>query len=74
MLFHASHMFIDFECFRDFFRDKWTEYLKERNILEGQNDPVFPDKYGVKERDAFYDTLSLKHWGGSCGHDAPMIA
>lgn len=58
----------------DFFRDKWTEYLKERNILEGQNDPVFPDKYGVKERDAFYDTLSLKHWGGSCGHDAPMIA
>ena len=60
--------------FRGYFEDKWTNYLKERHILEGDNDPVFPEKYDVKARDAFYKSLSFSGWGGASGHDAPMIA
>ena len=28
----------------------------------------------MKERDAFHESLSFSGWGGSSGHDAPMIA
>lgn len=34
----------------------------------------FPKKYGVKERDEFYKSVSFSGWGGASGHDAPMIA
>ncbi|XP_025081709.1 protein ADP-ribosylarginine hydrolase-like isoform X1 [Pomacea canaliculata] len=57
-----------------YFSERWTEYLKERNLVNGTADPVFPTKYGFPERDAFYKKLSFAGWGGSSGHDAPMIA
>lgn len=56
------------------FTDKWNLYLEERGIADGHSDPVFPEKFGFAERDAFYKKLSINKWGGSCGHDAPMIA
>ncbi|WAR18999.1 ADPRH-like protein [Mya arenaria] len=54
--------------------DRWVEYLKTRNIEDGTSEPTFPEKYGIRERDAFYKSLSISGWGGSSGHDAPMIA
>lgn len=58
----------------NYFEDKWTKYLKERNILEGENNPTFPEEYGVKQRDLFYKSVSFSGWGGASGHDAPLIA
>lgn len=57
-----------------FFTESWTEYLTIRNILDGKSDVVFPEKYSFVERDDFYKRVSFSGWGGSCGHDAPMIA
>ncbi|XP_071497275.1 ADP-ribosylhydrolase ARH1-like [Diadema antillarum] len=62
-----------------YFTDKWQGYLKERgldkSVEEGKEPTVmFPEKYGVVERDAFYNSVSFRGWGGSSGHDAPMIA
>ncbi|XP_066544618.1 ADP-ribosylhydrolase ARH1 isoform X2 [Amia ocellicauda] len=57
-----------------YFENKWRAYLKERGILEEASEARFPDMYGVKERDAFYKSLSYSGWAGSSGHDAPMIA
>ena len=58
-----------------YFTDSWTAYLTERGILHGNSDPVFPGDYSIKERDAFYKSLSYrKGWAGASGHDAPMIA
>lgn len=42
--------------------------------MDGVSPPTFPAKYGVEERDSFYTSLSHSGWGGSSGHDAPMIA
>ncbi|CAD5112144.1 DgyrCDS1383 [Dimorphilus gyrociliatus] len=56
------------------FEDSWRSYLKTRQILDGENEPVFPNNYDVDERDEFYTSLSISGWAGSCGHDAPMIA
>ena len=58
----------------DYFTHSWTDYLKERSILDGKSDPVFPDSYTVADRDAFYKKLSFAGTGGASGHDAPMIA
>ncbi|WAR18998.1 ADPRH-like protein [Mya arenaria] len=58
----------------DYFTDRWVEYLKTRNIEDGTSEPTFPEKYGIRERDAFYKSLSFSGWGGASGHDAPMIA
>ncbi|ELT94390.1 hypothetical protein CAPTEDRAFT_224788 [Capitella teleta] len=58
----------------DYFTGKWEAYLKERGIEKGDSNPVFPEHYGVDERDAFYKSRSFKGWGGASGHDAPMIA
>lgn len=58
----------------DYFENAWQAYLTERGILDGTGTPRFPDCYGVKERDQFYSRVSFKGWGGSSGHDAPMIA
>jgi len=55
------------------FEDHWNNYLEVRGIKESDQ-PVFPAQYGVKERDKFYTSLSFSGWGGSSGHDAPMIA
>ncbi|XP_077979707.1 ADP-ribosylhydrolase ARH1-like [Glandiceps talaboti] len=57
-----------------YFTDKWTDYLKLRQIEDGKSQPVFPENFGVKERDQFYKSLSFAGWGGASGHDAPMIA
>ena len=57
-----------------YFSKRWTEYLKERGISDGETEPRFPDKFGIKERDDFYQSCSFSGWGGSSGHDAPMIA
>ncbi|KAK7483751.1 hypothetical protein BaRGS_00024967 [Batillaria attramentaria] len=57
-----------------YFRDAWTKYLESRSLLEGTSDPVFPEPYDFKERDAFYKKISFSGWGGASGHDAPMIA
>ncbi|WAR20839.1 ADPRH-like protein [Mya arenaria] len=58
----------------DYFTDQWTKYLKLRQISDGKSKPVFPWKYGVKERDEFYKSISFADHGGNSGHDAPMIA
>ncbi|XP_063789147.1 ADP-ribosylarginine hydrolase isoform X2 [Pseudophryne corroboree] len=57
-----------------YFETQWRCYLTERDILDGTSQPKFPEKYGVEERDAFYASVSYSGWGGSSGHDAPMIA
>lgn len=58
----------------DYFIDKWNDYLQLRGISDGQSEPKFPEKYSVKDRDKFYKSCSFSGWGGSSGHDAPMIA
>ncbi|KAL3876762.1 hypothetical protein ACJMK2_034558 [Sinanodonta woodiana] len=58
----------------NYFKGQWARYLAERHISDGKSDPVFPDKYGIDERDQIYDSWSFAGWGGSSGHDAPMIA
>ncbi|KAJ7320423.1 hypothetical protein JRQ81_019934 [Phrynocephalus forsythii] len=58
----------------NYFESQWKSYLKTRGISDGKSLPSFPEVYGVKERDEFYKSLSFSGWGGSSGHDAPMIA
>ena len=58
----------------EYFSKSWTEYLSLRGIRDGTSEPVFPDKFGVLERDAFYKSVSFCGTGGASGHDAPMIA
>ena len=57
-----------------YFKDSWKQYLERRKITDGESEPVFPDKFGPQERDKFYKEISSSGWGGSSGHDAPMIA
>ncbi|XP_005999150.1 ADP-ribosylhydrolase ARH1 [Latimeria chalumnae] len=57
-----------------YFEQQWRSYLKKRGLLDGKSEPVFPQQYGVQERDDFYKSLSFSGWGGSSGHDAPIIA
>ncbi|CAM5077075.1 unnamed protein product [Natator depressus] len=57
-----------------YFEEQWEKYLESRGISDGVSVPTFPPVYGVKERDEFYVSLSYSGWGGSSGHDAPMIA
>uniref|UniRef100_A0A8W8M134 ADP-ribosylhydrolase ARH1 n=2 Tax=Magallana gigas TaxID=29159 RepID=A0A8W8M134_MAGGI len=57
----------------DYFEDRWRKYLKKKELLDGTKDPK-PDKLKEDERDKFYKELSFSGWGGSSGHDAPMIA
>lgn len=56
------------------FEDPWRNYLKTRNIENGTNEPVFPDKYDFEERDEFYKTISGRSWAGSSGVDSCLIA
>ncbi|XP_053165396.1 ADP-ribosylarginine hydrolase isoform X2 [Hemicordylus capensis] len=58
----------------NYFENQWNKYLETRGISDGVSPPSFPAVYGVKERDEFYTSLSFSGWGGSSGHDAPMIA
>lgn len=57
------------------FVDTLTKGLKARNVLDGVGPAVFPERYGVQERDDYYNTL--KHgpgMAGACGDDAVVIA
>ena len=58
-----------------YFEEHWNDYLKLRNLTTGKSDPVFEDHdvNSIKERDAFYKSLSWSGTGGASGHDAPMI-
>ena len=45
----------------DYFESSWINYLMIRQLSTSSSDikdPVFPPNYGVKERDAFYKSLS----------------
>ncbi|XP_051898059.1 ADP-ribosylarginine hydrolase [Pristis pectinata] len=57
-----------------YFKDHWNKYLQARGIQDGVSKPIFPERYGVAERDEFYASVSFDGWGGASGHDAPMIA
>ena len=63
-----------FSSYRSYFQDQWEKYLKLRGIWDGKSAPTFPKPFDVKERDQFYSSVSYSGWGGSSGHDAPMIA
>ncbi|KAK2818837.1 hypothetical protein Q5P01_024398 [Channa striata] len=58
----------------DFFCDKWQWYLDLRGISNGVGPVVWPSSYGPAERDKVYNSFNPWGWGGSSGHDAPMIA
>lgn len=49
-------------------------YLESRGLSSGSGPVVFPEPYGPAEREAAYKSFSFSGWGGSSGHDAPMIA
>ncbi|BFZ02962.1 hypothetical protein BsWGS_06001 [Bradybaena similaris] len=57
-----------------YFQNSWENYLKSRGLTDGTSTPVFPNPYDFKERDQFVKSVSFSGWGGSSGHDAPMIA
>nr|XP_022316670.1 uncharacterized protein LOC111120236 [Crassostrea virginica] len=56
-----------------YFETSWKKYLEDKGLLDGTKDPK-PDNLKTAERDKFYKNLSFSGWGGSSGHDAPMIA
>lgn len=58
----------------NYFENQWLKYMKDRRIVDGKSEPQFPARYGVRERDHFYRSLSYSGTGGASGHDAPMIA
>ena len=59
-----------------YFEQHWKDYLSLRQLTTGETEPVFEDHdvSSVRERDAFYKSLSYRGTGGASGHDAPMIA
>jgi len=66
---------LEYQSDLHYFENVWKKYLKERNILEeGQNDPKFPEDYGIVKRDEFYKSISWDGWGGASGHDSTLIA
>ena len=58
------------------FTESWQNYLKVRNIENGQTEPAFPEKYDLNERDEFYKQITLfsSKWPGSNGLDSVLIA
>ena len=57
-----------------FFYGKWESYLQMRRIHDGKSPPVFPEAFGIEERDKFYCSISFSGRGGVSRHDTPMIA
>ncbi|CAN9507231.1 unnamed protein product [Ophioblennius macclurei] len=58
-----------------YFEAKWQFYLEEREVEnEGQNKPVFPERYDPEETDKTYKRWSSEGRAGWRGHDCPMIA
>ena len=56
------------------FENKWSTYLNHRKIIDGNSNPVFPNRFDVKKRDRFYKDISHEGIGGSSGHDSTIIA
>ncbi len=53
----------------------WERMLKARGLTElNNNGPVFPDPYGIDERDAFYHSFAFRGWPGASGDDSVIIA
>jgi hypothetical protein len=50
------------------------EYLKDGKIDSPNSKPSFPRKYGVKERDEYYEVISRGSWPGALGVDSCIIA
>ncbi|KAK7919643.1 hypothetical protein WMY93_010927 [Mugilogobius chulae] len=57
-----------------YFSEEWQSYLDLRGLSNGVGPVIWPDAYGPVERDKAYKSFSFRGWGGSSGHDAPMIA
>lgn len=67
------------ECGRDWgeikgdmlkFEEQFVNYLKIRGVSDGESEPVFPENYGVIERDTFYKKWSFNGWAGASGDDS----
>jgi len=56
------------------FSAKFQQYMRIRNVTDGDSEPVFPDNYGIKERDDFYRQWSYDGWAGASGDDSVIIA
>jgi len=56
------------------FESSWRSYLDLRQISGGDTEPVYPEVWGVEERDKFYSSISYKGWGGASGDDSVIIA
>jgi ADP-ribosylarginine hydrolase len=60
---------------KDYFINAWKSYTKDRQLNDLNSEPVFPNPYGIKERDAYYTSIAWKqNWGGASGHDSVIIA
>jgi len=57
-----------------FFETHWKEYMKLRRVSENETEATFPEVYGVRERDSYYQSISWAGWGGASGHDSVIIA
>jgi len=72
-----SKKMIDAKSWRHF-EDAWRKFLQQRGLETEQqckkNQPRYPIKFGVKERDNFYKMISYRGSPGSSGHDAAIIA
>lgn len=56
------------------FIDKFTNYLTSRNIYKLDSTVIFPNNYGVRERDVEYKKYSFEGWAGASGDDSVIIA
>ena len=56
------------------FKSKFNDYLKERQLENGDKDPVFPSSYGITERETFYKKWSYNGWAGASGDDSVIVA
>ena len=56
-------------------RDGITYYKDTNKGYSRPKCPVeYPEVYGIRERDAWYKSISHAGFAGSSGHDAPIIA
>ncbi|XP_054766746.2 ADP-ribosylhydrolase ARH1-like [Lytechinus pictus] len=57
------------------FEETWKEYLRRRDIIDGERKPKFPRRYDMKKRNEFYQSLALPDKElGATGLDATLIA
>lgn len=43
-------------------------------LLDAESDPVFPEKFGVEERETDYHEFAINGWPGALGVDSVIIA